>query len=269
MDYSEGGISVNTVIRGENVSDAWKKAIEHLILNGKDDYNLIVEIENPTLDDKKVRDQFNQVLFNMDDQRIETVANTIFPYGMNNKSDNRSDFYGRFRRVYPILRKVTENNKGTYFGRLVEWNYGRSETFNQLEHTILKLAREKSNGRGIRVMYEMSIYDPNLDKNNQMGFPCMSFISLKIRKDFIDLTAIYRNQYFVQKAYGNYLGLGRLLEFISKESGYKMGKLTCIATHAALGTIAPKVNYKKMLEICRNEEQVELNLDLGTSSVNE
>ncbi|MCA4158019.1 hypothetical protein [Priestia megaterium] len=253
---------MNTVIRGANVSDAWKQAIKHLVQNGKDDYNLIVEIENPTLDDKTIRNQFNEVLFSMKDQTIETVANTIFPFGMNDKSKDRFDFYQRFQRVYPTLRRVPENSKGTYFGRLVEWNYGKGETFNQVEHTILKLARENHNGRGIRVMYEMSIYDPDLDKNNQMGFPCMSFISVKIRDGFIDLTAIYRNQYFVQKAYGNYLGLGRLLEFIAYESGYKMGKLTCIATHAALGTIKPRDNYKKMLEICSNQEQVELDFDV-------
>ena len=263
MDYTKGGMNVNTVIKGKNISDAWKKAIEHLIRNGKDDYNLIVEIENPTSDDKIVRDKFNQILFSMDDQRIETVANTIFPFEMKNKSENRFEFYNRFQKVYPILRKVTENNKGTYFGRLVEWNYGKGTTFNQVEHTIFKLERERNNGRGIRVMYEMSIYDPCLDKNNQMGFPCMSFISIKIREDFIDLTAIYRNQYFVQKAYGNYLGLGRLLDFIANESGYQTGKLTCIATHAALGDIKPKANYEKMLQICRNEEQVEFNLDMN------
>lgn len=253
---------MNTLIKGKNVSEAWKKAIEHLVKNGREDYNLIVEVENPTLDDKTTREKFNEILFSINDQRIETVANTIFPFGMNDKSKDRFDFYGRFQRVYPTLRKVIENNKGTYFGRLVAWNYGQKETFNQLEHTISKLIREKNNGRGIRVMYEMCIYDPDLDKNNQMGFPCMSFISVKVRNEYIDLTAVYRNQYFVQKAYGNYLGLGRLLGFIAHESGYKMGKLTCIATHADLGNIKPKENYERMLEICRDQQQLGLNLDI-------
>ncbi|WP_066071650.1 hypothetical protein [Neobacillus soli] len=252
---------MNDVIKGKNVSDAWIQATNHLLQNGREEYNLVVEIENPTQDDIEIRRQFNKILSNMNDQSIETVANTIFPYGIWSKSDNRFNLYDRFIKVYPILRKVQENNKGTYFGRLVQWSYGTEKCFNQVEHTIFKLRREKQNGRGIRVMYEMSIYDPVLDLNNQMGFPCMSFISVKIRKGFLDLTAIYRNQYFVQKAYGNFLGLGRLLDFIAKESGYEVGKLTCIATHADLGQIKPKSNYLKMVEICSNQEQVELNFD--------
>ncbi|WHX25107.1 hypothetical protein QNH47_13110 [Virgibacillus halodenitrificans] len=253
---------MNTIIKGVSVSDAWKKAINHLVANDKEDYNLIVEIENPVSDDIYIRNNFNKVLHSMGDQSVETVSNTIFPLGMYEKSKDRNNFYERFSRVYPILRKVPENNKGTYFGRLIEWDYGRNKTINQVEHTIFKLAREKQNGRGIRVMYEMSIYDPELDCNNQMGFPCMSFISVKVRKNFIDLTAIYRNQYFVQKAYGNYLGLGRLLNFIAKESGYGIGKLTCIATHATLGPIKPKSNYDRMMSICNDQVQVELDLDV-------
>lgn len=261
MDYSKGGIKLNTLIKGTNVTEAWKKAILHLVQNGREDYNLIVEIENPTVDEVITREFFNEILFSMGDQTIETVANTIFPLGIKGKSIDRFALYERFQRVYPVLRKITENNKGTYFGRLVAWNYGQSEVLNQIENTILKLIREKGNGRGIRVMYELSIYDPTLDKNNQMGFPCMSFISVKIRNEYIDLTAIYRNQYFVQKAYGNFLGLGRLLEFISNESGYQMGRVTCIATHASLGIIKPKENYEKMLKIC-DDQQLELEFEM-------
>ncbi|UFT99370.1 hypothetical protein KO561_19745 [Radiobacillus kanasensis] len=252
---------MNKVIKGDNITDAWKKSINHLLQNGREDYNLIVEIEDPTKDDLETRRQFNSVLLGMGDQSIETVSNTIFPYGIWSKSENRDNLYERFIKVYPTLRKVPENNKGTYFGRLVQWGYGTDKCFNQVENTIFKLNREKENGRGIRVMYEMSIYDPILDLNNQMGFPCMSFISVKVRKEFVDLTAIYRNQYFVQKAYGNYLGLGRLLEFIAKEAGYKVGKLTCIATHADLGSISPKANFTEMIDICTNQKQVELNFD--------
>lgn len=253
---------MNDVIRGENVTEAWKKSINHLLQkNGHQEYNLIVEVENPTRDDIETRKRFNELLIRMDYQSVETVSNTIFPYGMWKKSDNRSNFYERFIKVYPILRKISANSKGTYFGRLVQWSYGTDKCFNQIENSINKLEREKNNGRGIRVMYEMSIYDPALDNNNQMGFPCMSFMSIKVRNGFVDLTAIYRNQFFVQKAYGNFLGLGRLLEFIANESGYNVGKLTCIATHADLEPLRPKANFIKMVEICTNQEQAELELD--------
>lgn len=251
---------MNTVIKGRNVSDTWAKAILFLNGNHKEEYNLIAEIENPLEDDLEFREKVNEILENLEDQSIETVANTIFPSGLENVEKGSDYFYQRFIRLYPNLRKIMVNSRGTYFGRLVVWNNDGSCTgFNQLGHLIEKLSRERVNGRGIRVMYEMSIYNPLLDKNTQMGFPCMSFISVKIRGGYIDMTAVYRSQYFIQKAYGNYLGLGRLLDFISRQTGFHVGKLTCIATLGAIKDI-DKANLISLINICSPDEQLELEL---------
>ncbi|MDQ0114956.1 hypothetical protein [Paenibacillus harenae] len=252
---------MNTVITGRNVSEAWANSI--LYLNGcnkREEYNLIAEIVNPIEDDIEFRRKINCILTSLEDQSIETVANTIFPQAIEDKQKSREVFYDRFYKLYPKLRRIQINSHGTYFGRLVAWNNDGGITgFNQLEYLIQKLYRERNNNRGIRVMYEMSIYNPILDNSVQMGFPCMSFISIKVREDFVDLTAVYRSQYFIQKAYGNYLGLGRLLEFISRQSGYRMGKLTCIATHASIRDI-DKRNLTALIGLCSNEEQIELEL---------
>jgi hypothetical protein len=48
------------------------------------------------------------------------------------------------------------------------------------------------------------------------------------------MTAHYRNHYFVERAYGNYLGLGRLLVFIAHEAGLEPGRLLCVSGHAVL-----------------------------------
>lgn len=250
---------MNEVIRGSNVSDTWLKTIAHLRQQKKEDYNLIAEIENPTVDDGEIRKQVNALLKRINSQTVDTVANTIFPIDLIANGYPREHFYQRFLNLYPRLQKVKSNDSGTYFGRLVGWGFQSPEQpgFNQIEDVIQKLSREKRNGRGIKVMYEMSIYNPDWDHTNQMGFPCMSFISLKIRGDAVDLTAIYRNQYFIEKAYGNYLGLGRLLEFICQYTDSKVGKLTCIATHAELDKKVKKENLLSLFQIVSSVEQLE------------
>ncbi|ALC91530.1 hypothetical protein AM500_18375 [Bacillus sp. FJAT-18017] len=224
---------MNDLIKGDNISDAWLKAISFLLNNNNESYNLIVEIEDPTTEVQQLKYDLDTILVYNSQQRVETVANTIFPIGLY-REGNREKLYERFYDLYPRIRQVSSNQSGTYFGRLVAWNYESGDLFNQLEKTIRKLIRAKESRRTIRVMYEMSIYDPKKDQITTMGFPCMSFISIKIREDKIDLTSIYRNQHFVTKAYGNYLGLGRLLTFISENTGFNVGKVTCIATHAEL-----------------------------------
>jgi len=48
----------------------------------------------------------------------------------------------------------------------------------------------------------------------------------------ISLLAVYRNHDIVERAYGNYLGLGQLLAFLCTETGSSAGQLTCLSSHA-------------------------------------
>lgn len=250
---------MNHVIRGNDVTETWLESILYLEQNGRQEYNLISEIENPAEDNLEIRKRVNIVLEAMNFQTIETVAGTIFPIHLLSGEMSRSEFYHRFHRIYLMLRRVPDNRKGTYFGRLIGWGFTDPDNpgFNQLEDVIMKLNRERQNGRGIRVMYEMSIYNPQQDCTNQMGFPCMSFISIKIRDTFVDLTAVYRNQHFVKKAYGNYLGLGMLQQFICEHSGFQLGKLTCIATHAELEGVK-RARMVELLELASPIRQIHI-----------
>ena len=65
-----------------------------------------------------------------------------------------------------------------------------------------------------------------------MGFPCLSHISVTLFQGRLELTAVYRNQHFITKAYGNYVGLADLQAFIAAEAGCPVGDLLCVATHA-------------------------------------
>jgi len=249
------------VIRGKSITEAWTKSILFLLQNGREEYNLIVEIENPIQDCLETRRRIDEILEELSFQTIEEVANTIFPIHLLSGNRSRDEFYQRFYRVYPKLKRVHDNRKGTYFGRLVGWGYINLENpgFNQIENVIEKLERQKRSKRRLRNIYEMSIYSPKHDHLNTMGFPCMSFISLKIRNDCLDLVAVYRNQHFIRKAYGNYLGLGRLHHYICEHSGFKIGKLTCIATHAELESVK-KQKILHLVQIARSHEQMQASL---------
>jgi hypothetical protein len=46
------------------------------------------------------------------------------------------------------------------------------------------------------------------------------------------MAATYRHQYLVTKAYGNILGLSRLLGFLAKQTGFQVGELMINASFA-------------------------------------
>ena len=48
----------------------------------------------------------------------------------------------------------------------------------------------------------------------------------------LHLLAVYRSHDFISRAYGNYLGLGRVLHFVAQESGVSAGELTCVSASA-------------------------------------
>jgi hypothetical protein len=83
--------------------------------------------------------------------------------------------------------------------------------------------------------YELPVYDPTRDAKG-LNVPCLSHLSFKITNGKLDLTAVYRSQWYCQRALGNLVGLSQLHSFVGKESKYECGTLTCIATHAYLDT---------------------------------
>jgi hypothetical protein len=77
----------------------------------------------------------------------------------------------------------------------------------------------------------MPIYLPGFD-NQIRGGQCLSHISLTLIGNRLSLTALYRHQVYVTRAYGNYLGLARLLAFLAHESGRDIGEIMVVASHA-------------------------------------
>lgn len=276
----------NLYICESNITSAWIKAVTILRDRPKmEAFNLSVRIENPTTESPSQREVIERYLEEHVDKwqkdHIQMVAQTIFPHGLLYKYcpdpenlDQRQQFYNRYMKNKNYIR--AENPQGTYFQRLIWWPLWDTHErirVNQIENIIRKI----NTGKASRVVHEIAIenplvegiggamlYNPDTDKNHSiyMSFPCLSYISVKPESGAktggkIHMTAVYRNHYFINRAYGNYLGLGLLLNFISNATGRKPGELFCVSSLVKLeapphGLSKEKVN--EMLKTLRKSE---------------
>lgn len=235
------------LITGSTVSEAWVSALEALAARGGVAINLCVAIVDPCRENPLIRRSLDGFLREQLSGRrsVETVANTIFPHSLyrGEGEQARARLYQRYtQRAYPVLQRHSANRHGTYFQRLVAYPQAQ-EPINQLERVILRLQGQVACGKGLSSVYEMGV-STGEDATHELriqcaakgtrtiGFPCLSHISLTLEERRLHLTATYRNQYFITRAYGNYLGLGHLLAFLCKETGCVPGEVLCIATHA-------------------------------------
>ncbi len=82
------------------------------------------------------------------------------------------------------------------------------------------------------------MFDPARDVDNSpYGGQCLSFLSFKVvpgARKTLALTAMYRNHFYIEKLLGNLMGLGRLMAFVAHETGFQVGALTVVSTHAEI-----------------------------------
>jgi len=225
--------------RAPNISEGWLAASRSLLERsttkaGRETWDLAVEITNPeSPESMSIRSGLEAELARQDLHSIETVANTIFPLNLRLTSLDRNEFFTRYRRMVPKLRRFPGNHHGLYFDRLTAWPPGGVDSVNQVGAVINRMLDERT-GRGpLRFIYDMSLFSPSHD-SRPVGFPCLAYLNVKLDGGQLRLTAHYRNHYFVERAYGNYLGLARLQGFIASEVGLELGPLTCISGHAEL-----------------------------------
>lgn len=164
---------------------------------------------------------------------IQTVANTIFPLSVWRWSGgDRHRFYRRYYEMWPHIRRAHGNRRGVYFHRLVDFRHGSGgDPVNQLENIIATWKRGNHRFSALQA----AVYDPSRDFSNamQLGFPCLQQIAFRPHETSdgkqLDVIAFYANQLLVEKAYGNYLGLYRLGQFMASEMGLGLCQVSCIA----------------------------------------
>lgn len=265
------------VISEPNLSLGWLGALEHLLDCGGKTTHLQIVIGNIHEENLEIRSLLDSFSESKGVYPVSTVANTIFPaalyYPQNANlegSKAREHLYEMYRQGNKVRKRYRGNRFGTYFNRMIDWPNG-TETVNQLERIINRLQSNITRNNALSSNYELSldeaeeysiqddtaaiqIRQPVVD-TSIMGFPCLSHISLVLDKDRLGMAAVYRNQHFIRKAYGNYLGLSRLLSFICQEVGCEAGELVCMASHADAELQRGKRDILKLVRDCRKVAQ--------------
>jgi thymidylate synthase len=167
---------------------------------------------------------------------IETTRNTIFPLAWARRNPDPAKLAKYYREQYTRdgLLAFKNNERGTYFGRIVAYPRGEDEApADQLSETVRKLRDEIAGGRPKSSRYEINIYSERED-TSPMSFPCLAHLSVHLHERRVHLQAVYRNEYLVGRAYGNYLGLAELQRYIARAAGVAVGELMVTIGHAEL-----------------------------------
>lgn len=163
-------------------------------------------------------------------ERICDVVDTIFPHSLHVRYPQRNEFYNAYLILHKRAMRWQRNRTrwGTYFARLI--SFGSVAPVNQLERVIEKLTNWDQRNTTALVFH---LSAPSLDSPRTRGGPCWHFGEIIWRKDdIIDLVVVYRNHDYFNKALGNFIALGQLLEFIACASGKIPGKIVCHSVHA-------------------------------------
>jgi hypothetical protein len=218
-------------IEDKNLSRAWARAVHPMTIRGGvgEIAPLCVSItgfdDGVPREDQAVRSTLDAALGAAGKQDCHTVANTIFPQSMWNPRAPRSALFDRYARSLPRMRKASKKNRhGMYFERLVQG--GPDSHPNQLDFVI-----ETYNARPAvrRSALQVAVYDAKRDQTAaaQRGFPCLQHVTFAPVGDGLSVNAFYATQYVFERAYGNYLGLCRLGQFVAHELGLTLARVTC------------------------------------------
>ena len=163
-----------------------------------------------------------------------TVASTIFPRSLWNPALARDALRRRYLNILPKLKKHRANMYGLYFERLVAFG---PRQIDQLDHIITTYKR----GNHRRSALQAAVFDPAADHSHQRqrGFPCMQQLTfVPFGDDELAITGFYATQWLFERAYGNYLGLCHLGQFMAHELGLRLSRMNCVAGVALRGDTA-------------------------------
>lgn len=261
------------LINETNCFDAWHATSRYILDQGGETYNILINIEDPCLFDQSWLDDYNPKNITLSKGKkgdnLTDVIHTIFPMRFLSRFNDRQKLYAYYLKTHLRKPKISgrKNNRwGTYFTRLICYESNtkiRSEINprdsldviknkhekifsdkNQLEIVISKLANwEKAH----KAALYCHISSTHLDSVQTIGSPCLQYLQFSQPDvNHVDMTAVYRNHDYFNKALGNFIGLGQLLKFICDESGKIPGRLTCHSIHAYID-----VSNRKMRQLLR------------------
>jgi len=244
-----------------SVSEAWVLGLERVVAEPDGRLvHLVSTVTDPGAEVASVRRVLDMLLEEADKQSVDTVAETIFPSslypdpgfdwtpGMAPEKQAELDtaagaLYSSYGEMLPLLLTAAGNNRGTYFGRMVSWPGKAAGGPNQLADRIRALRGEHRAGRQRNNTLDIDVAADSQDPlrgvqiyaatdRRRRGFPCLTHVDLTLHDGRLHCLAVYRHQFFIEKAYGNMLGLSAMLHFLCQQSGYAPGELVVHATMA-------------------------------------
>ena len=248
-------------IHGTTIAEVWLRACEHVAAKPKwEDNTVILRVASPVrmrARDRSAATSLDSFLRHHERFPNHTVAETIFPGYEYMRRGSDGVFKEYPDKIYPKMKKHSTRGWGRYAERLVRRKRPDGTVWNPLEKTIQKLINfSKRNAFEIAVSdiavedeeesATIALYNDNADGKISMGLPCLSHLSFHIVEgNRLQLTALYRSHYYVQRLYGNLLGLARLQDFVAQLAGLKTGELVCHSTFAKLETGGKDAPWKK------------------------
>lgn len=219
-----------------NLSVAWAKTFLAALEPRRDLIPLVVRVgafnDGVVCEDDIVRKVLDHNLSKLGKQCCHTVANTIFPESLWNRKKDGSVLYERYKNLLPRLKAVEPRNSlGLYFERLIAYESDEnsnvnSDKSNQLEYII----RTYGEATHRRSALQAAIFDPRRDHNKRpfLKFPCLQHVTfVPCGKQGLVVNGFYAMQYLFERAYGNYLGLCRLGNFVAHELGLELVQMNC------------------------------------------
>ena len=227
---------MSKLITSETSAHGWGDAVEHLLnCQGGRDFNLILAIQDPCREIPEATRIIDALARGLGLKSTMENANGIWPSIFARPGRVASAVFADIERyALPAIKTAVRNRHDSYVERLVAWrSRDKGSPVPQLQSILERLKNEISNKAPKSSSYEMSVYSPGLDAG-YTSFPCLSHLSIKYGHGLgvIHLTALYRNHAYLSHAYGNFVGLGRLMEFVCRETRTRPGELLSISTHA-------------------------------------
>ena len=226
-------INAPVTVVSDDFQKAWLEAVKRLMASRWELRNLVVQIKDPSV----LGDPFHEKIEAFAEAQgilgPKHVAYTIFPDRLYQSKGSAAALFTAYNRQGGFFDRV-KTGWGTYFRRMSSYE-GSKGMVNQLGNIIAAIR-----GRSIlsKAAYTVVVQHPGGETMRPMGGPCLNYIALQAEPGqagqpmTLGLLAVYRNQDFLERAYGNYWGLCRLIVFLAKEVDGIPGPLTCVSSHA-------------------------------------
>lgn len=239
------------IIYGNSLTEGWLKALREITKSPSVTMSpTVVSFKANIKEDgyqTELESDLNTYLKNIDKNAIDTTASTIFPQSL--IGGDGESIYDRFDKIWPYIRKDNKNKYGHYFRRLVAYDEKSGTPINQLQHIIDTYNGKYTNTPVHRKSALIALtFDPTRDHTSQKlrGFPCMQQVCFVPNGNKLTLNAIYAMQYLCERAYGNYIGLQNLGNYMASQMGLELESVNCIASVLKLDMT--KSNANKLLE---------------------